>query len=80
MHMLMCRLEGAQCHSPLLDEVMLVDTPGLLAGDKQRNDLSYDLLDVVRWFANHSDLILLFFDPDKLEISDELQQVRGSCC
>jgi hypothetical protein len=30
-----------------------------------------------QWFALRSDLILLLFDPSKLDISDELKQVIG---
>ena len=64
----------AQCPSPLLDEITLVDTPGVLSGEKQRIERTYNFLDVCGWFAARCDLILLLFDPHKLDISDEMKQ------
>jgi EH domain-containing protein 1 len=72
------RLELAQCPSPLLNEVTLVDTPGVLSGEKQRIERTYNFLDVCGWFATRCDLILLLFDPHKLDISDEMKQVIGT--
>ena len=34
------------------------------------------LYQACRWLAFNSDLVLLFFDPEKLDISDELAKVR----
>lgn len=36
------RLEGATCSAPLLEHLSIVDTPGVLSGDKQRLDRGYD--------------------------------------
>ena len=72
------RLEGAQCANPLLENVTLVDTPGVLSGEKQRIERSYDFINVCEWFASRSDLILLLFDPYKLDISDEFKSVIHS--
>ena len=72
------RLELAQCPSPLLSEVTLVDTPGVLSGEKQRIERTYNFLEVCGWFAARCDLILLLFDPHKLDISDEMKQVAHS--
>lgn len=71
------RFESAQCDAPLLQEITLVDTPGVLSGEKQRIERTYDFIDVCSWFASRCDLILLLFDPHKLDISDEFKQVRN---
>jgi EH domain-containing protein 1 len=56
----------------------LVDTPGVLSGEKQRTQRSYDFTGVTSWFAAKCDLILLLFDPHKLDISDEFKRVISS--
>ena len=55
-----------------------MDTPGVLSGEKQRTHRSYDFTGVTEWFAAKSDLILLLFDPHKLDISDEFKRVISS--
>lgn len=70
-----CRLEGSQCPARLLEEVTIVDTPGVLAGEKQRIERNYNFVEIAEWFATRSDLIFLLFDPAKLDISDEFKQV-----
>lgn len=69
------KFEAAQCENRLLEEVTLVDTPGVLSGEKQRIERSYDFIQVCGWFAARCDLILLLFDPYKLDISDEFKSV-----
>ena len=59
----------------LLDEITFVDTPGVLSGEKQRTQRSYDFTGVISWFAAKCDVILLLFDPHKLDISDEFKRV-----
>ncbi|EOD32492.1 hypothetical protein EMIHUDRAFT_456074 [Emiliania huxleyi CCMP1516] len=68
------RLEAAALPSPILKRVTLVDSPGVLSGEKQR-DRGYDYNGVVTWFAQHSDRILLLFDAYKLDLSDEFKDV-----
>jgi hypothetical protein len=53
-------------------------TAGVLSGEKQRVERAYDFIQVCSWFAARCDLILLLFDPAKLDISDEFKAVR--CC
>lgn len=50
----------------------------MLSGEKQRTQRSYDFTGVISWFAAKCDLILLLFDPHKLDISDEFKRVISS--
>merc|ERR1711977_151611 len=72
------KFAGAEMPAKLLEAIDLVDTPGVLSGEKQRLDRGYDFPDVVRWFGERTDLILLIFDPYKLDISDEFKRVIHS--
>jgi len=67
------RFEGSQMPSSVLKSVTLVDTPGILSGEKQRVNRGYDFNKVTGWFAERADLILVLFDAHKLDISDELK-------
>eukprot|EP00941_MAST-03F_sp_MAST-3F-sp1_P000863 g863.t1 len=72
------RFEGCMVDSPLLKRITLVDTPGVLSGEKQRVNRSYDFPDVIRWFATKTDRILVLFDAHKLDISDEFKNAIES--
>lgn len=61
--------------APLAELLTLIDTPGVLSGDKQRLGRSYDYGKVVEWLAQRADMILLLFDAHKLDISDEFRNV-----
>lgn len=75
------RFEVACSPSPLLNGFTIIDTPGVLAGNKQTSR-GYDFEGVIHWFAERVDLILLMFDAHKLDISDEfrrcIQSLRGN--
>lgn len=65
-------------HTKLLENITFVDTPGVLSGEKQRTQRAYDFTGVTSWFAAKCDLILLLFDPHKLDVSDEFKRVISS--
>ncbi|GAA0146282.1 membrane traffic protein [Lithospermum erythrorhizon] len=72
------KFECSQMPHHLLEHITFVDTPGVLSGEKQRTQRSYDFTGVTSWFAAKCDLILLLFDPYKLDISDEFKRVISS--
>ena len=67
------KFQGAQLDVPLLHHVTLIDTPGILSGEKQRIGRTYEFTHVIEWFAARCDVILLLFDAHKLDISDEFR-------
>jgi len=69
------RFEGVEMDSPILKNITLVDTPGILSGQKQMIGRNYDYEAVMKWFAERADLIIIMFDAHKLDISDELKRV-----
>lgn len=68
------RFEASECPSPILKKITFIDTPGVLSGEKQRLGRQYEFPDVVAWFAERADRILLLFDAHKLDISDEFKR------
>jgi GTPase SAR1 family protein len=69
------KFEGVEVDSPILNNITIVDTPGVLAGEKQRIGRDYDFSEVIKWFAERADMIMIMFDAHKLDISDELKSV-----
>lgn len=69
------KFEGAEVSATILRNITIVDTPGVLAGEKQRIGRDYDFGEVIKWFAERADMIIVMFDAHKLDISDELKTV-----
>eukprot|EP00913_Durusdinium_trenchii_P025428 g23872.t1 len=69
------RFECSKLDSPVLNGMSLIDSPGVLSGEKQRIKRGYEFEEVVKWFADRVDMILVLFDVSKLDISDEFRRV-----
>ncbi|CAG8637187.1 16474_t:CDS:2 [Funneliformis mosseae] len=72
------RFQVSQLSSNVLEKMTIIDTPGILSGDKQRLDRGYDFTAIIEWFAERADLILLLFDSHKLDISNEFRMAIHS--
>jgi GTPase SAR1 family protein len=59
------RLRLKSYPSDLLKQITLIDSPGMIDAAGTANSRGYDFISAVRHFAEISDLILFFFDPDK---------------
>jgi hypothetical protein len=69
------KFQASCTRSAILEDLVLIDTPGVLSGEKQRIGRAYDFPGVIEWFAGRADMIVLVFDAHKLDISDEFKRV-----
>lgn len=68
------RLQGVELPYNILKRVTLVDTPGIIENRKQQ-ERGYPFNDVMRWFILRADLIVVVFDPTKLDVGYELEDL-----
>eukprot|EP01047_Picozoa_sp_COSAG01_P074585 COSAG01_NODE_12507_length_1726_cov_11.141278_1_plen_222_part_00 len=67
------KFEVARVDSEILRQLTIIDSPGVLSGEKQsRGSRGYDYASVTQHFAERADRIILLFDCSKLDISDEV--------
>uniref|UniRef100_A0A1I7W3Q1 Dynamin-type G domain-containing protein n=1 Tax=Loa loa TaxID=7209 RepID=A0A1I7W3Q1_LOALO len=69
------KLKATRFSAPLLKHISIIDTPGILTGDKQVENRGYDFAQVIKFLSSKVDYIFLLFDANKLDISDEYKQV-----
>ena len=58
--------------SDILDDLIIIDTPGTLDGSKERG---YNFPEVMGWFAKRAAMIIIFFDVNKMGVSTEMKHV-----
>lgn len=64
--------------SERLRNVTLIDTPGMIDASDPNAGRGYDFGGVVRWLANQSDLVMVFFDPERPGTTTETLKVLTS--
>jgi hypothetical protein len=75
---LISHLKMRRVESPFLKGLSLVDTPGMIDAADEELSRGYDFIGAVRWFVERSDVVCVFFDPDKPGTTGETLQVFTS--
>lgn len=68
------KLKGIQVPRPLLERMVVVDTPGTIE-NKVDQDRGYSYGNVSKWFIERSSVVFFLFDPFRLNIGRELEEV-----
>jgi len=69
------KFQGLEYPSQLLERLTLVDTPGIIENRQKAKERGYPFNDVTQWFIDRSHLIVLVFDPTKLDVGSELESL-----
>ena len=67
-------LQCARVPNEQLKQVTFIDTPGVLSRKDQSIKRGYDFIEVLNDLGILADRIIFMFDPDKLDIADELER------
>ncbi|XP_054713845.1 sarcalumenin-like [Uloborus diversus] len=68
------RLKSYAIPNDILKMVHLVDTPGVMENRKQQ-ERGYPFAGICGWFVERSDLVVFVFDPAKMDVGRELEQL-----
>ena len=64
---------------PILQKVVLVDSPGMIDASDAARDRDYDFSGVVRRFVELCDMIFFLFDPEKPGTTGETVRIFSEC-
>ncbi|GFW58315.1 sarcalumenin [Trichonephila clavipes] len=68
------RLKSFHIPNDILKLINFVDTPGVIENRKQQ-ERGFPFDEICQWFIDQSDLIILVFDPAKLDVGTELEKI-----
>ncbi|KAK5967066.1 hypothetical protein GCK32_002135 [Trichostrongylus colubriformis] len=73
------RFQCSTLNNQVLESVTIVDTPGILSGEKQRIDRGYDFTGVLEWFAERNeDKIRIVLNKSDMVDHQQLMRVYGA--
>ncbi|CAG0883433.1 unnamed protein product [Cyprideis torosa] len=75
------RLKGMKLNNNMLQKVTFVEAPGIMETTKDKEARNYPFNDMMQWFIDRADLILVVLDPSKLDFGLEMEalidQLKG---